>query len=535
MLSLRENAKVNFASAWKYRWHALAVAWLLCVTGWTVISSLPNIYAAKARIYVDADSMLRPLLRGIAADPNIISEVDLMQRTLLSRPNLEKVTHMADLNLKARTRVDQDELIASLQQGVIVTNDGKNLFALTYSDPDPQTAKKVVESLVGLFVDSNLGNSRKDLIATRNFLDEQIADYRRQLSETEKRLAVFKSKNAGFLPGEINYGSQLEETRADLESTDAEIAETIKQKEELTRQMAAVPKVIEIAADTGFDLGAGPPLGGGPLDADAENDSAVRIAGLKAKIKDLLLTYTESYPDVVAARRQLAQAEDDAKKAREEADQEKSDNPPAPRVAPRATTPNPLYDQLKLQQVNLETKIASLQSRKQRKAADIQRLRVLAQSVPEVGVEMTQLMRDYEVVKRSYEELLNRREAARIGENVQSQTQAVNFRIIDPPEVAPQPVGPRRALFMTATLFAGLLAGIAFALGLGQIDDTVRTVHDLRGMTTLPILGSVTVIHLKSWRRKQALSGILLTVGVLGLFGVYLGWLVARGLLHSAA
>ncbi len=84
---------------WRRRWYAVLVAWLFCLVGWAYVATLPNIFQAKTRIYVDTDSMLRPLMRGIAVDPNVLSVVDVMQRTLLSRPNLQKVIHMADLDL----------------------------------------------------------------------------------------------------------------------------------------------------------------------------------------------------------------------------------------------------------------------------------------------------------------------------------------------------------------------------------------------------------------------------------------------------
>jgi len=534
VLSWRETAKLHLASAWKYRWQGLAIAWLLCVVGWTVVVMMPNVYAAKARIYVDTDSMLRPLLRGIAADPNIVSEVDLMQRTLLSRPNLEKVIHAADLDLNVRTNLDRDELITSLQQRITIVNDGRNLFALTYTDTSPRVAKAVIDSLVNLFVESNLGNSRKDLSAARNFIDEQIADYRRQLDEMEKRLAEFKAKNAGYLPGENNYGSQLDSARAELQRTDAELAETLKQKEALQKQMESIPPLIDAPSESGPDLGSGPPLGPA-LDDSPGGDNAGQIAELKAKIKTLLLTFTDSYPDVVAAKRQLAQAEAEAKK---ESEQAAKDNTPKTQTASapaKATAPNPLYDQLKLQLVNLETTIASLQSRKERDTADVKRLQGLAQAVPAVGAQMAQLTRDYEIVRRSYEELLNRREAARIGQSMQSQTQAISFRIIDPPNVDPQPVGPKRTLFMSGILVAGLLAGLAFAFGLSQLDEGIRSADQLRSLTGYPILGTIAVILPGGWQRQQFLSGIALAVGVLGLFVAYFGWLFARGLLHMTA
>ena len=169
------------AALWRRRWQGAIVAWLFCLVGWGFVMQLPNIYQATARIYVDTDSMLRPLMRGIAVDSNILNEVDLMQRTLLSRPNLIRVLHLSDLDLGAKTPADTEDLLTDLQRRIVVTSEGRNLFTLAYSGPNVVTAKKVVQSLLTVFVESNLGNSRKDMVSARNFIDEQLHDYERQL------------------------------------------------------------------------------------------------------------------------------------------------------------------------------------------------------------------------------------------------------------------------------------------------------------------------------------------------------------------
>jgi uncharacterized protein involved in exopolysaccharide biosynthesis len=128
----------DYASAmWRRRWFAAGVAWLVCVGGWAYVAMMPNTYQAKTRIYVDADSMLRPLLRGIAVDTNVLNEVDIMTRTLLSRPNLQKVARVADLDLGARNVGEQEQIITDLQRKLKIGSQARSLFELSYeSHPD---------------------------------------------------------------------------------------------------------------------------------------------------------------------------------------------------------------------------------------------------------------------------------------------------------------------------------------------------------------------------------------------------------------
>jgi hypothetical protein len=138
---------------------------------------------------------------------------------------------------------------------------------------------------------------------------------------------------------------------------------------------------------------------------------------------------------------------------------------------------------------------------------------------------MVRLGRDYEIIKRSYQELLTRREAAKMGQEMQAETQTVSFRIIDPPELPHVPTGPKRTLFMFIVLVAGLGAGGALAVMLAQTDDTIWEPMRLQAAVPFPILGSVSFIASEAARR-QALVGVvafsLILLGLLGTFGVSL-------------
>jgi polysaccharide chain length determinant protein (PEP-CTERM system associated) len=504
-------------SMWRRRWYAAGVAWLVCVSGWAFVAMMPNTYTAKTRIYVDADSMLRPLLRGIAVDSNVLNEVDVMQRTLLSRPNLQKVARLADLDLGAKTLADQETVIADLQRKLKISSQARSLFELSYEGTQPQTAKKVIQSLLDIFVEGNLGTSRRDMVAAQNFINEQIREYEKQLEQAERRLADFKAQNLGFLPGENNYTAKLEMARNEAAKTQGELAEARKSRDELLKQLAEVPKTIETVnvGSLGPDLG--PPIGGGP----GLTDSVLRVPELEQKLKTLLLRYTERHPDVIETKRLLELAK---KEEEERAAKEAEGSPVAPQPGSVKTTmSNPVYEQLKLQQVQLDTLIATLESRLERNQNDVRRWEQLARSVPGVAAEMARLDRDYNVIKRNYDELLSRREAARIGQDLETQTKSVQFRLIDPPEVPARPTGPNRLLFVSAVFVAGIGAGCAFAFFMGQLDTTMRHVEQLRAAFKLPILGGVSMIQSAWAARRRRIELASFGLACISLLGAYLG------------
>ena len=103
---------------WKYRWYAVIAIWFVAVAGWFIVYTLPDSYASSARIYVDTQNVLQPLMAGIATTPNLEQQVTIMSRTLISRPNVERVMRMVDLDIKAKTAKDREKLINHLMNEI---------------------------------------------------------------------------------------------------------------------------------------------------------------------------------------------------------------------------------------------------------------------------------------------------------------------------------------------------------------------------------------------------------------------------------
>jgi polysaccharide chain length determinant protein (PEP-CTERM system associated) len=131
---------------WNYRWLALIVAWVVAIFAVTIALRVPNQYEASARIYVDTQSILKPLMTGLAIQPNIDQQVSMLSRTLISRPNIEKLIRMADLDLKNDSKRQQEAQIEELMKVLEIKSTNRdNLYTLSYRDGDPDRAKRVVQ------------------------------------------------------------------------------------------------------------------------------------------------------------------------------------------------------------------------------------------------------------------------------------------------------------------------------------------------------------------------------------------------------
>src|SRR5262245_49914397 len=100
--------------AWRFRWYALALSWGLAVAGWAFVLAMPDVYESTARVYVDTDSVLKPLLNGLAVNTDVANRVNMMSRVMMGRPNLERVARETDLYLRAGNQEQMEQLVTSL-------------------------------------------------------------------------------------------------------------------------------------------------------------------------------------------------------------------------------------------------------------------------------------------------------------------------------------------------------------------------------------------------------------------------------------
>src|SRR5262245_12569064 len=234
--------------AWRYRWPALALTWVVAIAGWLVVAAMPDRFEARTRVYVDTESLLKPLLHGIAVNRDVMSQVAMMQTVMLSRPNLEKVARQTDLFLRASSREDQESLIDSLQDRISLegTQAGgrvrhapvSNQFTVSFEDSNPKTAHRVVQSLLDTFMEDSLGMKRSDAGVAERFLRGQLEEYERRLGEAESRLADFKKANVGLMPGtQGDYYQRLDQAMARLGELRARYQQVSGRRAELARQI----------------------------------------------------------------------------------------------------------------------------------------------------------------------------------------------------------------------------------------------------------------------------------------------------------
>ena len=507
---------------WRHRWLAVGTAWLVCTAGWIGTAFVPTKYESTARVYLNADPLLTPLLKGLAADTDPGRHLDFMQRTLLSRPNLEQLIRLTDLDTAIRTPKEKEELLKRLASDITVAPITLNLLALSYRDGDPVMAKNMVQSLLTIFAEKMAGSSRAEMDSAQRFLDDEIASYRDQLRAAEKRRAdlaekypdIVRSRTPDAAGGDDN-GNRLEQAHALVAQLKLELADATSKRDAIQKELVSVPATLSV------DHAPQVIVNGGHLPPIEE-----RLQDLRKNLDNLLLKYTEQHPDVKAARQAIAQVQAEATKS------PGGSGGQAGNAANKGQIANGAYDQIKVKLVDADAVVAAVQRRLDEAQAQQAKIEKIAQFAPGVLVQAEDLDRDYGVLKRNYTELVARRESTQIANAADTKTEKIQFRIVDPPQVPVVPSAPNRPLLVTYVLGLGIAAGLVAPLLVMQLDRSFATLGQLRNLG-LPILGSVSKLSIGAAQRRGALQAIGVTASALVLVAVYGTLLMLSIGLHS--
>jgi polysaccharide chain length determinant protein (PEP-CTERM system associated) len=496
-----------------YRWYALAAAWAICLVGWAAVGSLPDQYTAQAKVYIDTDNLMDPLLKGltVSIDPN--QEIAVMLRTLITRPTLEQVINLTDPTAKSLNAAQMEERVASVRDKISIrSTETKNFYDIGYTDNDPSYATSVTQTLLSILQDSRVGGTRLDMDTVRAFINKQIADYEQRLRDADKRRADFRTANIQIL-GKGPAANRIDAADNAHEQAVRELNAAIARRDSIKEQIAQTPKTVPLdermlpgagGAGMGRDLNPGPTA--------AIVNATQRLQQAQTQLEELRTRYTDNYPDVISTKDLIArlQAQLAASKTEDH-------------TANTIMVANPALSQLQDKLSNEETNVAALRQRAAAAADDLQKSRSEATKGIDIAAQFGGLDRDYDNIERTYKELLQSREAASLSQARDDQNQGVSFRIVEPPQKPQTPASPNRPVLNSAVLLMGLGGGVAIAILLSLSAGRFLTSDDLASHFGFPLAGVITSLPYGSGLRRSKLSALALSVSVALLFLSYVG------------
>lgn len=450
-------------------------------------------------------------MAGLTYQPDIDQQVRMLARTLISRPNVERLLQVPDLELNAADAAARDKTISSLMDQikvVPVASGAVNLYEISYRGTSPDRAQRLVESTVALFVSAGAVAKKRDSEDAGRFISEQIRAYEVKLVETENRLKDFKLRNFG-VSGVTNqdHFARISALSDEVNKTRLELVAAERSRDAFRHELASEDPQL-------------PPDALGKASPAAVADVEARLETQRKQLDELLRRFTDGHPDVVSARRIIAQLETELKHRREEAANLVGSQQPG-----RAAT-SPIYQRIRISLADAEARVASLRAQLGSQQSQLADARAAANRVPQVEAEFAQLNRDYDVMRKNYEQLVARRESATLGVKLDESSQLAEFRLIEPPRVSRAPVFPSRLHLALMALLVTPLVGVAAALAAEQFQPTLDTVPALQTLSKRPVVGSVSNLLIPQMASERLAATVRFSIAAGGMFMLQGGWLL---------
>ena len=488
------------------RRHQLALVALFAAIALTTLLVglflLPRKYVASTSILAQESDILQPLLENRAVSTQAVDRAGLARQVVFGRKVMTRLLAIGGWMDATPSAVMQDRLMEQVRERTQITNARENLVQITYHDNDPQRAYRIADAMANLLIEESLASKERESREAYEFIDKQVSDYHRKLTEAEDNLQAYRSENADAQPGSAtDVNTRIGALRTQVEQTRMNLMELRSREQALSAQLSGESAVTAVQT--------------------RESLYRTQLLDLQNQLDTLLLSYTDRHPDVVRVRHQMA----DIQTAMRQEEQRRT-RPHSGDDAADARL-NPLYQELRSRLAETRREIAAIQSRMGASEGllgdELGRSRRIAASESTLA----ELTRDYEVNREIYQDMLRRRENARVSMEMDRERRGLTMRIQDP---AQMPVRPSGLRFLHFAL-GGLVAAVAIPLGLlfllVRFDPRVRSPRQLEGQGNYTLLTVVPRYRTPRDRRREfmrlAVSASLLCAVMLA-YGLVYGY-----------
>jgi len=500
MVPLNEMAPIVIAEG-RRRVLSLAVVFAFVALAGLVVGMLwPKSYVSSTTVLAQKSDIIQPLLEGRAVPTGVSDRVAIAKQVIFSGKALGEILKTGGWTEMHPDPVAQDRLMEGIKGRTAISSPRESLVQISYRDSDADRAFKVTERFAELFIQESLATKERESREAYEFINSQVEDYHKKLTDAEDNLKKYRAENADAHPGsEADTNSRISSLRGGVEQARLNVMELRSTEAALSSQLSGESEITAVQTRAGV--------------------FRAQLAELQSQLDKLLLTYTDQYPDVVRIRHQM----DDLRRQVEEEEHRKQDAQKngTPSTLDATAQFNPLYQELRSKLADVRRQIAANESRmgatESLLGTELDRSRRIAASESALA----ELTRDYEVNRDIYQDLLKRRENARVSMNLDAEGRGLTFRIQDPATKPLRPTGLSLMHFAAAGLVLALLVPFGLLFLLARFDPRVRSARELARHIGVPVLATVPVYATPRERRMQRTRGALAILLILAVFAAY--------------
>lgn len=401
----------------------------------------PKKYEAKSTVFIER-SVLNELVKGLAVTTSLEEKLRVLLYALSSRSLLVKAIDNLDINVNKQDRAEMERIIKGFQKNTdIKVKNREGMFVVTYTDENPRLAMNYVNTLVRLYIEENISEKREESYGANRFLSEQIDAFKQKLDTAETELNSHRKNNSLIAIDESSITDDIRSAQGRLEDV----------------------RMKRMELETKIDLA-----------KKNFKPSNIKLLSLQKKLDELLVRYTDSYPEVIRARSEIAALKEQQKNAEKPADYQEQDSG---------------SEEL----TKAEIELAAIKSSEEHLQKIVSAKKAMGRSLPVEKTKYAGLMRERDVYKNIYEELMARLGKSEVSKQMEVHDKTTSFRIIDPAVLPVKPASPDMITVMLLAVFAGLAAGAGIIIILDYIDSSARSVDVIKTLG-FPVLAIIPTI-----------------------------------------
>lgn len=442
----------------------------------------PPTYQSSATLLVQDNAPITPLLEGRAAAPNDASRAVISRDVLFGHRVMDDVLRAGGWTDKDLSPLQKEKAINSIMDRTEVevtertqvrSSDPKlSLVKITYSDSDPKRAYAVTKRYSEALIEQVLDTRARASKSAYQFIDAQVDQYQKALAEADRKLQAYRMSNPDAVPGvDTDVAARIGELRRAVDNASMDLADVGAQEHQVMGMLSRESQISTISRSS---------------------QANAQLAGLQAEYDRLLLSYTDKHPDVVRVRNQIQAMRGQMRSGRVTGS-----------VLPGGTaTMNPVYEQLRNQLADVRRQGAAAASRVATAQALLREELDRSNRILASGGTVSALTRAHDVNKEMYEDLLKRRENARVSMSLDADGRSLGFQIQEPASVPLLPTGLRLMHFAMAGLAVAIFVPLLLLSLLVKHDPRVRMPLQIEREAGLPVLATIPM-HMSRDRSEQ--------------------------------
>ncbi len=469
------NFDINryIALLWRKRYLVIAVALgVLSLFTWGSFF-IPKVYESSATVFIEKSGLINPLIQGVGVSPTD-ERLRNIRTAITSRSLIESVIKKLNLDAKIKNAGQYDGIVTSIQKNLAVTVRGgiggeraePDMFMIAFQGNDPVLVRDIVDTVVDEFIAESIKFQRTDAVGAYDFINQQLAEYKKKLEDSDKAIREFREKNPHMIPqNETTIAGRIESFQNTRIDAEIRLKELTKKRESLQKQLSG-----EQELTVAF--------------VSREGSPEARLNYLNNQLMLLMTKFTDDYPEVIKVKSEIEELNKQIASA--------SKGGSANNVAGSETKAlNPVYRQIKEELSRTDTEIESLKARLDEVVKQQNEGRAILGRMPKEQEEWSKLQRDRTVYQRVYDDLLQKLETARVSKNLELSDKTTSYRIVDKPLVPRIPIKPNRVMLILMGFALGIAAGAGAVISLDRIDSSLKDAGELQEGLGLKVLASV--------------------------------------------